>query len=86
MNTVGRRSQHKPATVMLNVEDPYMSRQHIAINVTRLTDGTTRATVRNHQNKNATQVAGVPLNKGDEVVLNNGTTIKMGDTEIIYRQ
>ncbi len=86
MNTVGRRSQKKPATVMLDVEDMYMSRQHIAINVTRLPNGSLRATVRNYQNTNATQVAGLPLAQGDEVVLYNGTTIKMGDTEIVYRQ
>lgn len=69
---------------MLDVNDQYMSRQHIVIDVQQIGD-TLRATIANYQNTNSTLVAGLPLNKGEEFVLSNGMEIKMGDTVIIYR-
>ena len=83
-NIVGRKSQLKPADIMLDVNDQYMSRQHIVIDVQQIGD-TLRATIANYQNTNSTLVAGLPLNKGEEFVLSNGMEIKMGDTVIIYR-
>lgn len=85
-NIVGRKSTQKPADIMLDVDDQYMSRQHIAVTITRLANGTIRAIVQNYRNTNQTHVAGQPLAAGEEVILNHGTTIKMGDTEIVYRQ
>ena len=82
-NIVGRKSQLKPADIMLDVNDQYMSRQHIVIDVQQIGDKL-RATIANYQNTNSTSVAGLPLNKGEELVLSNGMEIKMGDTVIIY--
>ena len=61
-----------------------MSRMHILINVEQVGDKL-RATVTNYQNTNDTQVAGLPLAKGEMVVLNNGMTITMGETTVTYR-
>ncbi len=83
-NIVGRRNHTKPTTLMLDVNDTYMSREHILINVEQVGDKL-RATVTNYQNTNDTQVAGLPLAKGDMVVLNNGMTITMGETTVTYR-
>lgn len=83
-NIVGRRNHTRPTTVMLDVNDSYMSREHILINVEQVGDKL-RATVTNYQNTNETKVAGLPLAKGDMVVLNNGMTITMGETTVTYR-
>lgn len=81
-NIVGRKSTQKPADIMLDVDDRFI----IAVTITRLPNGAFRATVQNYRNTNETHVAGLPLASGEEVILNNGTTIKMGNTEIVYRQ
>lgn len=83
-NIVGRKNHTKPTTLMLDVNDSYMSRMHIRINVQKVGTGL-QATVSNYQNTNATQVAGLPLAKGEMVVLNNGMTITMGETTVTYR-
>lgn len=83
-NIVGRKNSTKPTTVMLDVNDSYMSRMHILINVEQVGDKL-RATVTNYQNTNETKVAGLPLAKGEMVVLNNGMTITMGETTVTYR-
>lgn len=83
-NIVGRKNSTKPTTIMLDVNDSYMSRMHICINVEQV-GNSIRATVSNYQNTNDTQVAGLPLRNGEVIVLNNGMTIKMGDTTVVYR-
>ncbi len=83
-NTVGRRSQQRPAAIMLDVNDSYMSRQHIVINVQQQ-NGKIHATVTNYRNTNETFVAGLPLAQKDVLPLNHGTEIKMGETTVIYR-
>lgn len=83
-NIVGRRNHTKPTTLMLDVNDSYMSREHILINVEQVGDKL-RATVTNYQNTNDTQVAGLPLAKGEVIVLSNNMTITMGETTVTYR-
>ena len=83
-NIVGRRNHTRPTTLMLDVNDTYMSREHILINVEQVGDKL-RATVTNYQNTTDTQAAGLPLAKGEMVVLNNGMTITMGETTVTYR-
>lgn len=83
-NTVGRISQQRPADVMLNVTDPYMSRQHIIIRVDMRHDGTVQTTIKNYKNTNVTYVDGNLLNDEDIVFLRNGSTIRMGDTSVTY--
>lgn len=69
---------------MLDVNDSYMSRQHIVINVQQQ-NGKIHATVTNYRNTNETFVAGLPLAQKDVLPLNHGTEIKMGETTVIYR-
>ena len=81
---VGRKAVTSSADVQININDLYMSREHIIINVRRLSDGSLKADVSNHKNKNATFVNGVQLMPGDAVVLHNGDRIKMGETTVIF--
>ena len=78
-NNVGRWSPHSQADVQLYVQDEFLSRQHVKINVYRLADGKLRITVKNNKNKNETLINGKPLTT-DTLVVRGGDTITMGDT------
>ena len=86
-NIVGRWSPSSLADVQLMVQDAFLSRQHVMLNVYRLADGNLRITVKNYKNKNATQVNGKPLGC-DNIVVSNGDLISMGDTlaKVIVRK
>jgi hypothetical protein len=78
-NVVGRWSPASQADVQLTVQDEFMSRQHVKMNVYRLPDGNLRITVKNYKNKNETMVNGKPLDN-DTVVVADGDGITMADT------
>lgn len=82
MNIVGRRSASSTADVQLDTTDGYMSRRHVKINVTKITDSSIRADISNAENKNATYVNGHLLSAEDVIVLHDGDMIRMGNTEI----
>ena len=78
-NIVGRWSLTSQSDVQLEVQDKFLSRQHIIINVYRLANGSLRITVKNYKNKNETLVNGRSL-CGDTLVVEDGDTITMADT------
>ena len=78
-NVVGRWSPTKPADIQLVVNDEYLSRRHVLINVYRQPDGKLRLTVKNYKNTNETLVNDTPLNY-DTLVVGDGDIIKMADT------
>lgn len=83
-NTIGRKAKTSNADVQLETDDLYMSRQHAIINVRRLPNGGITTSISNDQNKNATLVNGMELAKADEIVLNDGDQIKMGETTVSF--
>ncbi len=83
-NTIGRKAKTSNADVQLETDDLYMSRQHAIINVRRLPNGGITTSITNDQNKNATLVNGMELAKADEIVLNDGDQIKMGETTVTF--
>ena len=84
-NIVGRKGNTSKATVQIATEDRYMSRQHCAIRVTTLPDGTKKAVLNNYQNKNLTSVDGQEIETGDEIRLTNGNRITMGHTTVTFK-
>ena len=84
-NIVGRKGTTSKATVQIATEDHYMSRQHCAINVTTLPDGTIKAVLSNYQNKNCTMVEGQEIETGDAIRLSDGNQITMGHTKVIFK-
>ena len=84
-NIVGRKGNTSKATVQIATEDRYMSRQHCAIRVTTLPDGTKKAVLSNYQNKNLTSVDGQEIETGDEIRLTNGNRITMGHTTVTFK-
>lgn len=84
-NIVGRKGNTSKATVQIATDDRYMSRQHCAINVTTLPDGTKKAVLSNYQNKNLTSVNGQEIETGDAIRLFDGNSITMGHTTVIFK-
>ncbi len=80
-NIVGRASANSDADVQIDTNDRFMSRRHMLITLTSVPGlAQPKVTIQNHQNKNVTYVNGAPLDKADIVVLENGSTIKMGNS------
>ena len=84
-NIVGRKGNTSKATIQIATDDHYMSRQHCAINVTTLPDGTIKAVLSNYQNKNCTMVEDQEIETGDVVRLSDGNQITMGHTKVIFK-
>lgn len=84
-NIVGRKGNTSRATVQIETEDRYMSRQHCSIFVTTLPDGTKKAVLSNYQNKNSTIIDGQEIETGEAIRLVNGNRIIMGHTTIVFK-
>lgn len=85
-NVIGRKATTSQATVQIVTDDRYMSRQHLAIQVIKASTDKVRVVVSNYHNKNASYVNGQLLNEGDQLVLTEGSIIKMGNTTVVYHQ
>lgn len=84
-NIIGRKGTTSKATVQIATEDRYMSRQHCAIRVTTLLDGTKKAVLSNYQNKNLTSIDEQEIETGDEIRLTDGNSITMGHTTVTFK-
>ena len=83
-NIVGRRSTTSSATIQLDVNAPYMSRQPIWLRILRQPDGSLRTFISNAKAMNGTTIDGMPLLSGDMIVLKSGSKIKMGNTMVVF--
>jgi len=84
-NLIGRKSNTSNADVQIPTNDFKMSREHAIINIKRIADGSLKALIRNCKKPVTTEVKGMLLDANDEVVLTDGTELKLGNTIIIYR-
>jgi len=84
-NIVGRMGKTSKATVQIVTDDRYMSRQHCAVTVTTLADGTKKTVLSNYQNKNLTSVDGQEIETGDAIRLTDGNIITMGHTTVTFK-
>lgn len=84
-NIVGRKGNTSKATVQIETADRYMSRQHVAIEVTTLPNGTLKVLLSNYQNKNLTSVDGQPIETGDAIRLTDGNAITMGHSTLSFK-
>lgn len=84
-NIVGRKATTSKATIQIETDDRYMSRQHCAITVATLPDGTKKAVLSNYQNKNQTTVDGQEIETGDAIRLVDGNHITMGHTTVVFK-
>ena len=84
-NIVGRKGNTSRATIQIDTDDRYMSRQHCSITVTTLPDKTKKVVLSNYQNKNLTSIDGQAIETGDAIRLTDGNSITMGHTTITFK-
>lgn len=81
VNTIGRKATTSNATLQIDTTDRYMSRSHAIIKV-----NAGMHIIRNHENKNPSYVNGKMMLGNDQLVLNDGDNIKLGNTVLIFRK
>lgn len=84
-NIIGRQSDDSLATIQINTNDLYMSRQHIKIIVNSQKNGIKKYVLGNYKNMNKTMVNGQIVGKDDFIRLSDGDVISIGHTEITFK-
>lgn len=84
INTIGRKAASSPASVQIATDDRTMSRSHAVIEVSHA-GGKTIHILRNGANKNPSFLNGSLIGPQDQLILNNGDRIKMGNTEMTFK-
>ena len=84
INTIGRKAASSSASVQIATDDRTMSRSHAVIEVSRA-GGKTIHILRNGANKNPSYLNGSLIGQQDQLILNNGDRIKMGNTELTFK-
>lgn len=84
INTIGRKAASSPAFVQIATDDRTMSRSHAVIDVSHA-GGKTIHILRNGANKNPSYLNGSLIGQQDQLILNNGDRIKMGNTEMTFK-
>lgn len=85
INTIGRKAVSSSASVQIATDDRTMSRSHAIIEV-RNAGGQTLHILRNGANKNPAYLNGSVIGQKDQLILNNGDRIKMGNTELTFKK
>lgn len=84
INTIGRKATSSAASVQIATDDRTMSRSHAVIEVSHA-GGKTIHILRNGANKNPSFLNGSLIGQHDQLILNNGDRIKMGNTEMTFK-
>ena len=84
INTIGRKAASSAASIQIATEDRTMSRSHAIIEV-RNTGRQSIHVLRNGANKNPSYLNGSLIGRQDQLILNNGDRIKMGNTELTFK-
>lgn len=84
INTIGRKAISSSASVQIATDDRTMSRSHAVIEI-RNESGHTINIIRNGANKNPSYLNGSLIGKQDQLILKNGDRIKMGNTELTFK-
>ena len=84
INTIGRKASSSAASVQIATEDRTMSRSHAIIEVSNA-GGKQIHILRNGANKNPSYLNGSLIGQQDQLILNNGDRIKMGNTELTFK-
>lgn len=83
-NVIGRKAPTSDADIQIETTDKHMSREHITIKMTRVANGSLKALVSCCKKDLTTIVGSQSISVNDTVVLTNGTTLKLGQSLIVY--
>ena len=84
INTIGRKANSSTASLQIDTTDRTMSRSHAVVEV-RNAGGQVVHILKNGANKNPSYLNGTILGPSDQLVLNNGNRIKLGNTELTFK-
>ena len=84
INTIGRKANSSTASLQIDTPDRSMSRSHAIVEV-RNAGGQVVHILKNDANKNPSYLNGTILGPSDQLVLNNGNRIKLGNTELTFK-
>lgn len=84
INTIGRKVSSSAASIQIATDDRTMSRSHAIIEVSNA-GGRIIHILRNGANKNPSYLNGSLIGQQDQLILNNGDRIKMGNTELTFK-
>ncbi len=84
INTIGREAGSSTASVQITTDDRTMSRSHAIIDVS-YAGGKTIHILRNGANKNPSYLNGTVIGPQDQLVLNHGDRLRMGNTELTFK-
>lgn len=84
-NTIGRKASSSTASVQIATDDRTMSRNHAVIEV-RNAGGQLLHILKNGANKNPSYLNNALVNQGDQLILNNGDRLKMGNTILTFKK
>ena len=83
-NTIGRKASSSTASVQIATDDRTMSRNHAVIEVQNA-GGKLLHILKNGANKNPSYHNNALIAPGDQLILNNGDRIKMGETILMFK-
>ena len=94
VQVIGKKSAAKPCDIMIEIDDPYLSRNHFSINV-KTAGSRSTFLLKDNQSANGTFVETTlignfekqlrRLREGEEVYIEDGAIIQAGDTKIIFK-
>lgn len=84
-NTIGRKASQCNSSVKIETEDRYMSRNSHAVIDVSVNGQKVVHVIKNGANKNPSYVNDVLIGAADELVLNNGDVIKLGETKLTFK-
>ena len=84
-NTIGRKASSSTASVQIPTDDRTMSRNHAVIEV-RNAGGQLLHILKNGANKNPSYHNNMLVGPGDQLILNNGDRLKMGNTVLTFKK
>lgn len=83
-NIVGRKATTSPATIQIVDNSGYMSRNHASIEV-RNAGGKMLHIFKNTKNQNSSYVNDVLVQNGDQLILNDGDRLKLGEKKLTFK-
>ena len=85
VNTIGRKALSSPASVQIATDDRTMSRNHAVVEVRNAGEQLLHI-LKNGENKNPSYHNNVLVEQNDQLILNDGDTIKMGCTILTFKK
>lgn len=86
VNIIGRKHPTSKADIQIATGDPFLRIEHASVKIVRLKDGGCKCVVKTLGKDCLVVIEGQKLTEGDEVLLNIGGKMLLGDSLLLYKQ